>query len=54
MSALKRRRFPVEVILPCVRWYRCCRSGFWRVDETCVRAGGQWKYLWRAVDKQGG
>jgi PAS domain S-box-containing protein len=26
------------------------RSGSWRVDETYVRVGGQWKYLFRAVD----
>jgi transposase-like protein len=25
----------------------------WRVDETYVRVGGQWKYLYRAVDKIG-
>jgi putative transposase len=25
----------------------------WRVDETYVRVGGQWKYLYRAVDKLG-
>ena len=25
----------------------------WRVDETYVLAGGQWKYLYRAVDKLG-
>jgi transposase-like protein len=36
-----------------VRWYQGCRSCSWRVDETYVRVGGQWKYLWRAVDKQG-
>jgi transposase-like protein len=24
-----------------------------RVDETYVRVGGQWKYLFRAVDKHG-
>jgi transposase-like protein len=97
MSLFKRRRFPVEIILLCVRW--CCkygisyrdlaemmrergvevdpstifrwvqqyapeiekrvrryqghRSGSWRVDETYVRVGGRWKYLFRAVDKQG-
>jgi transposase, IS6 family len=93
----KRRRFPVEIILVCVRWYckygityrdlaemmqergvdvdastifrwvQCYapelekrvrwyqgyRSGSWRVDETYVRVGGQWKYLFRAVDKHG-
>jgi transposase-like protein len=93
----KRRRFPVEIILLCVRWYckygisyrdlaemmqergvnvdpssifrwvqryapeiekpvrryQGFRSGSWRVDETYVRVGGRWKYLFRAVDKHG-
>ena len=26
----------------------------WRMDETCIKVHGQWKYLYRAVDKQGG
>jgi transposase-like protein len=98
MSIFKRRRFPVEIILVCVRWY--CKygityrdlaemmqergvevhastifrwvqryapeldkrvrwyqgycSGSWRVDETYVRVGGQWKYLFRAIDKYDG
>jgi transposase-like protein len=97
LSLFKRRRFPVEIILLCVR--SCCkygisyrdlaemmsehgvavdpstifrwvqryapeieqrirrhqghRSGSWRVDETYVRVGGHWKYLFRAVDKHG-
>jgi putative transposase len=25
----------------------------WRMDETCVKVSGQWKFLYRAVDKQG-
>jgi putative transposase len=25
----------------------------WRMDETCVKVRGQWKYLYRAVDKAG-
>ena len=25
----------------------------WRMDETYVKVGGQWKYLYRAVDKEG-
>jgi transposase-like protein len=25
----------------------------WRMDETYVLVGGQWKYLYRAVDKEG-
>src|SRR5215213_6557372 len=97
LSLFKRRRFPVEIILLCVRWY--CKYGIsyrdlaemmqergvavdpstifrwvqryapeikkrirryqgprsvsWRVDETYVRVGGRWKYLFRAVDKFG-
>ncbi len=97
MSLFKRRRFPVEIILLCVRWYckygisyrdlaemmsergisvdpstifrwvqryapelekrvrpyQGHRSGSWRVDETYVRVGGRWRYLFRAVDKHG-
>jgi transposase-like protein len=97
LSLFKRRRFPVEIILLCVRWYckyglsyrnlsemmqergvsvdpstlfrwvqryapgiekrirqyQGSRSGSWRVDETYVRVGGRWKYLFRAVDKHG-
>lgn len=30
------------------------RTGLrWRLDETCIKIKGQWKYLYRAVDKQG-
>jgi IS6 family transposase len=97
LSLFKRRRFPVEIILLCVRWYckygisyrdlaemmqergvkvdpstlfrwvqryapeiekrvrryQGHRSGSWRVDETYVRVGGKWTYLFRAVDKHG-
>jgi len=97
VSLFKRRRFPVEIILLCVRWYckygisyrdlaemmsergisvspstifrwvqryapeiekrvlpyQGHRSGSWRVDETYVRVGGRWRYLFRAVDKHG-
>jgi transposase-like protein len=97
LSLFKRRRFPVAIILLCVRWYckydisyrdlaemmqergvvvdpstifrwvqryapeiekrvrgyQGYRSGSWRVDETYVRVGGKWKYLFRAVDKHG-
>ena len=28
-------------------------GGSWRMDETYVRTKGQWKYLYRAVDKAG-
>jgi transposase-like protein len=29
------------------------RGTFYRVDETCFKVGKQFKYLYRAVDKQG-
>ena len=25
----------------------------WHVDETYIRAGGKWRYLWRAIDANG-
>jgi DDE domain len=28
-------------------------SLWWRVDETCIRVNGDWKWLFRAGDKQG-
>ncbi|MDO8776692.1 MAG: IS6 family transposase [Burkholderiaceae bacterium] len=28
-------------------------GGSWRMDETCILVKGVWKYLYRAVDKQG-
>ena len=31
-----------------VRWYQGYRATSWRVDETYVRVGGHWKYLFRA------
>src|SRR4051794_12429275 len=36
-----------------IRPYQGPRSGSWRVDETYVRVGGRWKYLFRAGDKHG-
>jgi hypothetical protein len=36
-----------------VRWYQGYRVTSWRVDETYVKVGGKWKYLFRAVDKHG-
>jgi transposase-like protein len=37
------------------RWNRFARTvgGSWRMDETYIKVRGQWKYLYRAVDKQG-
>ncbi len=36
-----------------VRAYQGYGSTPWRVDETYIRVGGKWKYLFRAVDKHG-
>jgi len=36
-----------------VRAYQGYGSTSWRVDETYVKVGGRWKYLFRAVDKYG-
>ena len=27
-------------------------GGSWRMDETCIKVKGVWKYLYRAVDKE--
>ena len=37
------------------RWSRYTRpvGGSWRIDETYIKVGGQWVYLYRAVDKAG-
>ena len=90
-------RFPVDVILVCIRWYAAYPLSYrhleemmqergvavdhssinrwairflpllekvsrgnkhavgksWRMDETYIKVKGAWKYLYRAVDKQG-
>ena len=97
MVNFKGMRFPIDVILVCIRWYAACPlsyrhleemmqergvsvdhssinrwairflpliekmarkhkrpvGGSWRMDETYIKVKGVWKYLYRAVDKQG-
>ncbi len=97
MLNIKGMRFPVDVILVCIRWYAAYPLSYrhleemmqergvvvdhssinrwairflpllekafrkhkhavglsWRMDETYIRVNGAWKYLYRAVDKQG-
>ena len=97
MLNFKGMRFPIDVILVCIRWYvayplsyrhlkeimeeravsvdqssinrwairfqplieKVARKhkhpvdGSWRMDETYIKVKGVWKYLYRAVDKQG-
>jgi IS6 family transposase len=36
-----------------LRWYARPLTWSLRVDETYIKVKGQWKYLYRAVDKQG-
>jgi transposase-like protein len=37
-----------------LRWYyRQSYSSSWQVDETCVKVKGEWKYLYRAINKEG-
>ncbi|RYE72734.1 MAG: IS6 family transposase [Oxalobacteraceae bacterium] len=97
MLNCKRMRFPIDVILVCIRWYAAYPLSYrhleemmeergvsvdhssinrwairflpliekmarkhkrpvgssWRMDETYIKVKGVWKYLYRAVDKQG-
>ncbi len=97
MLNFKGMRFPIDVILVCIRWYvvyplsyrhleemmeergvlvdyssinrwairflpliekasrkhKRAVGSSWRMDETYIKVKGVWKYLYRAVDKQG-
>lgn len=97
MLATKGMRFPIDIILVCIRWYAAYPlsyrhleemmqergvfvdhssinrwairflpllekvfrkhkrqvGGSWRMDETYIKVKGAWKYLYRAVDKEG-
>jgi len=67
MLNTKGMRFPIDVILVRSRWvirflpllekvfhkHKRPLSGNWRMNETYIKVSGQWKYLYRAVDKVG-
>ena len=97
MLVAKGMRFPIDVILVCIRWYAAYPLSYrhleemmqergvcvdhstinrwavqflpllenalrkhkrpvganWRMDETYIKVKGIWKYLYRAVDKEG-
>jgi putative transposase len=97
MLDTSRMRFPLDIILVCIRWYAAYPlsyqhleemmqergvsvdhstisrwaikflpilekashkykrpvGGSWRMDETYIKVNGEWRYLYRAVDKQG-
>ena len=46
------RRFAPELEKRLRRHLRPCR-GPWHVDETYIRVGGEWRYLYRTVDGTG-
>jgi transposase-like protein len=43
----------LPVLAAVLRCRKLSAGLYWRVDETYVLVGGQWKYLYRAVDKLG-
>ena len=45
-------KFTPEIEKRC-RKYKKATGGSWRLDETYIKIKGQWKYLFRAVDKSG-
>ena len=97
MLDTKRMRFPLDIILDCIRWHAAYLSSYsnleemmhergvfvdhssispwairflpllekifrkhkrqvvssWRIDKTYIKVKGVWKYLYRAVDKEG-
>ncbi|MEH6633753.1 MAG: IS6 family transposase [Halopseudomonas aestusnigri] len=36
-----------------IQWYKRSMSYSWRVDEAYIKVKGKWKYLYRAIDKDG-
>tara|TARA_B100000614_G_scaffold241208_1_gene242162 strand:- start:87 stop:389 length:303 start_codon:yes stop_codon:yes gene_type:complete len=36
-----------------LRWYSSPIGFSWRIDETYIKVKGEWKYLYRAIDKNG-
>src|SRR5213083_259239 len=53
-SSLNRWVLKYTPVLDKVFRQRKCPVGTsWRLDETYIRVKGQWKYLYRAVDKAG-
>lgn len=41
----------LPVMAAVFRRRKCPVGGHWRMDETCIKVAGQWKYLYRAVDR---
>ncbi|MEQ9248560.1 MAG: IS6 family transposase [Nitratireductor sp.] len=47
------RKFGPEIRERAYSGHRSWRGLQWHVDETYIRVGGRWCYLWRAVDQFG-
>ena len=43
----------LPILAAAMRRRKRCVGASWRMDETYVKVGGQWKYLYRAVDHDG-
>jgi len=53
-STIHRWAIKMLPVLAAVCRRRKCQVGkSWRMDETYIKVAGQWKYLYRAVDKNG-
>jgi len=49
-------RWAIKLLLALEKAFRRCKrvvGKSWRMDETYVKVRGEWKYLYRAVDKEG-
>ncbi|WP_051371857.1 IS6 family transposase [Leisingera aquimarina] len=45
------RKFRPEIQKRAQARHRSSRGPQWHADETYIRVGGRWRYLWRAVDQ---
>jgi transposase-like protein len=49
-------RWSLKILPILAEVFRRCKRPVgtsWRMDETYIKVGGQWKYLYRAVDRDG-
>src|SRR6266702_3842558 len=49
-------RWAIKLLPVLEKGFRRCKRAVgksWRMDETCVKVRGEWRYLYRAVDKEG-
>jgi transposase-like protein len=49
-------RWALKLLPVLEKSFRCCKRPIgksWRMDETYVKVRGEWRYLYRAVDKEG-